>query len=277
MCRTIRFIGCATAGRIAFLRLSQKFQLDERRMARRQKVRPNFFLPNFWTRGRVGNMKPRVSHQKTAALTLVEVLVVICVIAVLVVILGILLPALTYHGISSRPDPCHWNQRQITLAFRVWAGDHGDKYPMQLSTANWGAKELALNGDVAGIFCTMSNELSTPKYLFCPFDKKGKAATDFGSGFNRTHVNYFVGIDTELKSPSQMILTGDDNLLVKGNPISFGLLSLSTNASVTWTKERHDGTGFVGFADGSVLRVDGAGLQQTFQSVGVATNRLAIP
>ena len=219
-------------------------------------------------------MKPRVSHQKTAALTLVEVLVVIAVLAVLA---AVFLPALTYHGISRRPDPCYWNQRQITLAFRVWAGDHGDKYPMQVSETNWGAMESASAGDVVRIFCTMSNELSTPKYLFCPFDKKGKAAADFESGFNRTHVNYFVGIDTEPKSPSKMILTGDDNLLVSGNPISSGLLSLSTNASVTWTKERHDGTGFVGFADGSGLRVDGAALQPTFQSAGFATNRLAIP
>jgi hypothetical protein len=220
-------------------------------------------------------MNPRVSHEKTAALTLMEVLVVICVVVVLVVLL---LPALTDLNNPKRgPNPCYWNQRQITLAFRVWAGDHGDKYPMQVSETNWGAKELALNGDVAGIFCTMSNELSTPKYLFCPFDKQRKAAANFGSGFNRTHVNYFVGIDAELKSPSKMILTGDDNLLVKENPISSGLVNLSTNASVTWTQERHDGNGWVGFADGSVRRIDGTSLQQIFQSTGLATNRLAIP
>jgi len=207
-------------------------------------------------------------------MTLVEVLVVLVVLAVLV---AVFLPALTFRGISSRPDPCYWNQRQITLAFRVWAGDHNDKYPMQVSDTNWGAYELALNGDVAGIFCTISNELSTPKDLFCPQDKKRKAAVDFGSEFNRTHVNYFVGIDTDPKSPSKMILTGDDNLLVNANSISSGLLCLSTNASVTWTKARHDGNGWVGFADGNVQRVDSATLQQTFQSVGIATNRLAIP
>ena len=177
----------------------------------------------------------------------------------------------------NRRAPCVENLKLIGLAFRVWAGDHNEQYPMQVSETNWGALELSLNGDVAGIFCTMSNELSTPKVLFCPQDKNNNVAVNLWNNFNNTHVNYFIGIDTQLKSPSKMILAGDDNLVVNGKPILFGLLNLSTNVSVTWTKERHDGTGYVAFADGSVLQVDGANLQQTFQSVGIATNRLAIP
>jgi hypothetical protein len=220
-------------------------------------------------------MNPRVSHQKTAAMTMMEVLVVI---VVLVVLAAILLPAFNGpHSVSHRPDPCYWNQRQITLAFYVWADDHNGKYPMQVSETNWGVRELALKGDVAGIFRAMPNLLDTPKYLYCPFDKKGKAAADFGSGFSRANVNYFIGIDAERKSPAKMILAGDDNLLVNGKSIPYGLLSLSTNASVAWTKDRHDGNGFVALTDGSVQRIDGVTLQWALQTTGFATNRLGIP
>ena len=217
-------------------------------------------------------MKPSVSHQKTAAMTLVEVLVVIAVLAVLAVVL---LPA--FPRPRERRESCQVNLKQINLTFMVWAGDHGDKYPMQVSETNWGARESALAGDVVRIFCTMSNELVTPKPLICPSNKKGKAAADFGSGFSRANVNYFIGIDADKKSPAKMILAGDDNLLVNGKAISSGLLSLSTNASVAWTKDRHDGNGFVALTDGSVQPIDGVTLQWVFQTTGVATNRLAIP
>jgi prepilin-type processing-associated H-X9-DG protein len=57
-------------------------------------------------------------------------------------------------------------------------------------------------------------------------------------------------------------------------------LNLSTNAPVTWTKERHNGAGNVGLADGSVQAVTDAGLNATIAN-GVATNssviRLVIP
>jgi len=45
---------------------------------------------------------------------------------------------------------CVNNMKQVGLAFRIWAGDHRDKFPTSL--------------------VVMSNELSTPKILVCPSD-----------------------------------------------------------------------------------------------------------
>jgi hypothetical protein len=228
-------------------------------------------------------VKPCCSNQRNRALTLTEVLVVICVVAMLV---ALILPMLARAKDGRRP-PCLNNLKQIALASFVWAGDHGDKFPVQVSVTNWGARELALAGDVAGIFCTMSNELSSPKILFCPEDRKRKTASDFGSDFNRTHVSYFVGIDAERKSSLQMILAGDDNLLVAGKPVQSGILNLATNAPVEWTKERIKKTwsegwvhalGNLALADGSVWQgSDEAQLLQKLIETGLATNRLALP
>jgi prepilin-type processing-associated H-X9-DG protein len=175
-----------------------------------------------------------------------------------------------------RRAPCVENLKQIALASFVWAGDHGDKFPVQVSVTNWGARELALAGDVAGIFCTMSNELNSPKFLFCPSDKKHAAARSFFAGFSDANISYFVGFDVELRNP-RMILAGDNNLLVNGKSVQPGFLNLSTNAAVEWTMERHQGFGNVALADGSVQQLNTATLRQALEQSGLATNRLALP
>jgi prepilin-type processing-associated H-X9-DG protein len=213
-------------------------------------------------------------------MTLTEVLVVIVVLAVIAVVL---LPALVQnhgYGVGKfghyRRPPCVENLKQIALASIVWAGDHGNKFPVQVSVTNWGARELALAGDVAGIFCTMSNDLNSPKVLFCPSDKKHAAARSFSAGFSEANISYFVGFDVELRNP-RMILAGDNNFLVNGKPVQPGFLNLSTNAAVEWTMERHQGFGNVALADGSVQQLNSATLRQALEQSGLATNRLAIP
>jgi hypothetical protein len=104
------------------------------------------------------------------------------------------------------------------LASLVLAGDHGDEFPVQVSVTNWGARTLALAGDAAGIFCTMSNELNLPKVLFGPLDNKHAAARSFSAGFKDVNISYFVGFDVELRNPRR-IVAGDDNFLVHGKPV----------------------------------------------------------
>jgi hypothetical protein len=104
-------------------------------------------------------MKPRCSNQRNHALTLTEVLVILSVIALLLVVI---LPMSPRAIKSSGWTVCGNNQKQIGLAFKIWAGDNGGKYPMQVSVRNGGAMELAVTGNVAGIFRVMSKEVCLP-------------------------------------------------------------------------------------------------------------------
>ena len=231
-------------------------------------------------------MKPRVSNQKTAALTLVEVFVVI---VVLFILAAIILPGFAPVKGHARVL-CVTNLKQIGLAYYVWAYDHNGKFPMQVSVADGGTMELN-NGRNAWLnFLVLSNELSTPKILWCPADKDRVAATDFTAGFSAKNISYFVGLDAGTNHP-QMFLSGDDNLAVGNIPVKTGLLEFSTNALIAWTSGRHDDSrkaplwtyaphnffGNIGRADGAVVQTTSSSLQQMLQQTGVATNRLAIP
>ncbi len=112
-----------------------------------------------------------------------EVLVVITVIALAAIVL---LPALAAAKQKHSRLNCVNNLKQTVLSFRVWGGDNGDKYPMDVSVTKGGAMELAIAGDAAGIFRAMSNELSTPKVLICPEDQQHFYATNFSTDFNNS-------------------------------------------------------------------------------------------
>jgi prepilin-type processing-associated H-X9-DG protein len=216
-------------------------------------------------------MKPRVSHQKTAALTLVEVLVVIAVLAVLV---ALLMPALSAAKRKAQKITCNGELKCIGLSFRIWEGDHTNLYPMSISTNFGGTLEYVGSGDVFRHFQVMSNELSTPKIVVCPADVR-RPAKDFGSTFGNTNISYFVGVDTDDSRP-QMVLSGDRNI-IGGTKLGKGILELTTNQLVGWSPEMHNGAGNIGMADGSVQTVNAIGLAELFRQTGVPTNRLAIP
>ena len=218
-------------------------------------------------------MNPRVSHQKTAAMTLLEVLVVI---AVLVFLAAMLLPMLARNKPQGR-SMCVNTIRQVGLSYRIWADDHNGKFPMQVSVADGGTMELTADGKNPWLnFLVMSNLLSTPKNLWCPADKGDVLATNWTSGFSAKNVSYFVGLDANTNHP-QMFLSGDDNFAVGGVPVKSGLLEFSTNAPIVWTAKRHVNSGNIDLADGSVASVTDSGLINLLHQTGVATNRLAIP
>jgi len=205
---------------------------------------------------------------------MVEVLVVI---AALLIIAAVLLPALAAAKRRTSKLGCDSDLKQIGLTYRIWEGDNGDKYPMQVSVRNGGAMELVATGNVAACFQVMSNELSTPKLLICPQDTNRFYATNFTTDFNNSKISYFVGLDVTNEMNPRMFLCGDDNFAIGGVPVKSGLLQLSANAPITWTKERHKFVGNIGLADGSVQQVTTGDLQKALRRTGVATNRLAIP
>jgi len=231
-------------------------------------------------------MKTQRATRGGRGFTLTELLVVICALAVVAVLI---LPALARPHHYSLIN-CTNNLKQIGLAFRIWEGDNGGKYPMQVSVTSGGAMELAVTGNVAGIFRVMSNELSTPKILVCPQDTKRTAATDFAGGLSGANISYFVGLDAEDIIYPQKILSGDDNLEVNGVRVRPGILNLSTNASFGWTENERHGrpqhwsfrnqhlrVGNIGLADGSVQTTTTLTFKSALANTGFATNHLVIP
>lgn len=218
-------------------------------------------------------MKLKTSRRKAAALTLVEVLVVIGILALLA---AILLPALATAKRRSSRLGCVSNLKQIGLSFRIWSGDNFDKYPMSVSVTNGGAMEPAAAGDATAVFQVMSNILSTPKILLCPNDAEHSLATNFGPSLTGKNISYFVGLDAAPQSPSE-ILSGDDNFQIGGGPVASGRLDLQPATPVRWTDQRHKLAGNVVFADGSVQAVQNSELPALIQKTGLATNRLVIP
>ena len=201
-----------------------------------------------------------------------ELLVVVVVLAILA---AILLPDDNFSNKAVRIN-CVNNLKQIGLAYRLWAGDHGDKYPMDVSTTNGGTMEL-VDGRNAWInFLVMSNELTTPKLLYCPADVNGFSATNSWVGFNNQNINYFVGLNADTNH-TQAFLSGDDNFEINGVAVKSGLLEFSTNTPIAWTVARHKFAGNIGLADGSVFSVTIPGLTNLIHQTGLATNRLAIP
>jgi len=218
-------------------------------------------------------MKPRFSNQRNHALTLAEVLVVI---AILAVIAAMFLPALAIAKRKTSRIGCVSCLKQIGLAYRIWEGDNGDKYPMEISVTNGGSMELVATGNVVQTFLVMSNELSTPTILHCPEDKAHIETYSF-AGLANSNISYFVGMDVTNDMNPQMIISGDCNFEIGGVPVKSGLLEISSNTPIAWTTARHNRAGNIGLADGSVQQVTKEGLQNALRETGVTTNRLAVP
>jgi type II secretory pathway pseudopilin PulG len=220
----------------------------------------------------IGNMNTRCAANRNRGFTRNELLVVIVVVALLA---ALLLPALAAAKRKAQRITCVNYMSQIGISFRLWEGDQGEKYPMQFALTNNETMKLLANGNAYVIWQTMSNELNTPKILHCPTDTKRIAATNFATGFSDVNISYFFSLDA-VESYPQMILNGDDNLVVDGVRVKPGILNLWPNSSIAWTKERHRFVGNIGLADGSVQQTTSEGLNSTFVSStsGVPTNNV---
>ena len=126
---------------------------------------------------------------------------------------AMLLPALAKAKAKAQSINCVNNMKQIGLAFRIWAGDHNDKFPFHVSTSNGGTLELCERGgdgyDHSAFrhFQVMSNELSTPKILVCAADTGKAPATDFAS-LQSWNVSYQVrtGPDVNDAKPTEVLI-----------------------------------------------------------------------
>ena len=218
------------------------------------------------------NVKPALQKRRWIGLTLVELLVIIAILAVLI---GMLLPSLVRPPRHAHRIKCVNNLKNVGLAFRIFAVDNEDRFPMQISTNEGGSLEFLNSGLAFYHFRALSNELSTPNLLTCPNDTRRKPATNFVS-LREADLSYFVGLDAGAAF-TNAFLAGDRNLTVNGRAASPGLVHLTTNAAVGWTKEIHNLQGNVALADGSVQQFSGPRLNQALRRSGIVTNRLAVP
>jgi type II secretory pathway pseudopilin PulG len=215
-------------------------------------------------------------QKKKGAFTVVDLLVVVVIVAII-----FLLAAFFHSGGSRAPAKavrinCVNNLKQVGLAFRLWGGDHNDLYPMQFLTNSAGAPlfDDAANG--FRYFQVMSNELSTPKLLICPADRKRTAATNFATDFAGARISYFIGLEANETTHPLAFLSGDRNITNGQKPIN-GVLEVTTNQNIGWTSEIHNHAGNLGVADGSGQQVTDNGLNSFAGHTGLATNRLLFP
>ena len=248
--------------------------------------------------------KPRIMdkflRKSTRAFTLIELLVVIAIIAILA---AMLLPALARAKARAQRINCVNNLKQVGIAFRTWALDNQDRYPMIVgsdqggSSQHVGVRNVTTSGATSkgayGFFAAMSNELSTPKVLYCPaeYESARSNVTSFSVAGTQTTpsafanddcISYFVGVDAADTNP-QMFLDGDHNM-GNGNPptvpyqdaagnktpfVSLGTnFPAGNNTYAGWQDNQHSKNGNIGLADGSVQQFTRAKLQEAGRNTG---------
>jgi len=196
-----------------------------------------------------------MKQQTKKAFTLIELLVVIAIIAILA---AMLLPALAAAKKKAQKINCVNNLKQVGLAFRIWSGDNQDKYPMSVSYTAGGAQENVGYASTASthlnpgwVFMVMSNELSTPKVVYCPSDNFHNSGA--ANAFNNTNfvvcslpgantpagaatkagvASYFINGDATESDP-QIILSGDENIGTVGTANNGGATYGFTGTSST--------------------------------------------
>jgi hypothetical protein len=200
------------------------------------------------------------SRSRDQAFTLIDLLIVIMTL----VLFGFVAPlgTTTRCKVSARRINCVNNLRQLGIASRLWATGHDSNFVWQVSTTNGGALESASSGNIVPSFLAMTNELVSPKILFCVSDQGRERGSSFAA-LSRTNISYFVALDCPFDAP-QAILAGDRN--VRGGNASNRCIRIRSNSIMTWTKEMHVNAGNLLLADGSVQQVSPRAVNRQIQS-----------
>lgn len=189
-----------------------------------------------------GTSHHQIRNRAFTALELLVLLAVLFTLFVLLVLPGIMRPQRPDHSATK----CASNVKQITIAFKLFAGDNNDLFPFQTkdSLAYTNTTDAWLH------FLSLSNELGSAKLLLCPSDRQAKTpAVDFASGTNagpeslptlkNAGVSYFVNVDAQA-TKYDLWLTGDGRLGDVGRVHQGPLLLADQNSRLRWSQPIHD-------------------------------------
>jgi prepilin-type N-terminal cleavage/methylation domain-containing protein/prepilin-type processing-associated H-X9-DG protein len=220
-------------------------------------------------------------------LTLVEVIVVL---AVIVILFGLMVPASgSRPKVKARRIQCVNNLKNIGLAMRIFSTEHTN-FPMVVPVSQGGARELTDDaGQLWQIYLRLTNELITPKILWCPSDERRRAAAAFNPSprasettpsFGNQHISYFLGPNATDDQP-QTILAGDRNLTNETGVLGPGRHVLVTGSKLGFDDQIHQNAGNILLGDGSVQQLTSGRLRDQFRDAltnsGLATNVWLFP
>lgn len=229
-------------------------------------------------------MKP-IAPSGRRGLTIIEVLVVL---AIIVILSGLFSPRISHAPGKAKRIACVNNLKNVGLAMRLNA--KGTNFLMNLPASQGGTRELI--ADVSQHwqhFLPLTNELTTPKMLWCPSDSQRKPATRWAPNAadrravvfaGNQNLSYFLGLNAYETHP-ETILAGDRNLTTNGLVIVPGRHVISANTRLGFAETIHKSAGNILLADGSVQQVTSGRLNEQFRNAltnsGLTTNVWLVP
>src|SRR5688572_207532 len=203
-----------------------------------------------------------------SALSLVELVAILAVILLIVLVAS---PYLAHRAKASARAQCVNNLKNVGMAFRIYSETIPAFAPTLMVMRGVPMSSIR----VEEVFQVHSNELSEPKFFYCPSDKNRTIGADFRS-LSAKNISYFASLTADEIKP-QAFLAGDRNLEIDGVAIEGKHFTVTTNMALGWTKRMHEREGNLAFGDGSVFEMTSARFRQAVNEQDVETNYLAVP
>jgi hypothetical protein len=221
-------------------------------------------------------MRTKCVQSDRIGISLVELL---CATAVLLLVASVMVVHANVRGEANQAR-CRWNLKETSLAFRQFASDNGDRFPMRVSQRLGGAREAAAAGDVVGIIKSVADYLTVPEHVICPGDNRSAAATV--PQVTIAELSYFVNATADRQHPGAVLLGDRDMVAADANRHAGNWLKgvqevTRATKELTWSGVLHRDGGNVAQVDGAVVQLKEGELPQALLAGDPARARLLFP